>query len=59
MRGQADIYKETKVFTYPGMVVRVHFPDLTEEERAHRTKAVHDAAAELIKAALKVKHQEG
>jgi ribosome recycling factor len=58
MKGQADVYKETRVFTYPGMVVRVHIPDLTEEERARRMKILHDAAAEIIKAALKVKHQE-
>lgn len=58
MKGQEDVYKETRVFTYPGMVVRVHIPDLTEEERARRMKILHDAAAEIIKAALKVKHQE-
>lgn len=45
MNGQ----RETKVFTYPNAVVRVHFPDLTEEEQKRRMKQLHDAAAELLK----------
>lgn len=45
MNGQS----ETKVFTYPNAVVRVHFPDLTEEEQKRRMKQIHKAAAELLK----------
>lgn len=44
-----DTYKEVKVFEYPNMIVRVHIPDLTEEERARRMKAVEKAAADLLK----------
>lgn len=49
MRGQADTYKEVRTFTYPNMTVRVHIPDLSEEERKRRMKAVYQAAAELLK----------
>lgn len=45
MNGQC----ETKVFTYPNAVVRVHFPDLTDEEQNRRMKQLHKAAAELLK----------
>jgi ribosome recycling factor len=31
------------------MVVRVHFPEITEEERKRRHKQLHDAAAQLLK----------
>lgn len=48
-----DTYKEIKTFTYPNMTVRVHIPDLTEEERKRRMKAVYNAAAELLKSKTK------
>ena len=44
-----DTYKEVRTFVYPNAIVRVHIPDLTEEERAKRMKMVHDAAAALLK----------
>lgn len=47
-----DTYKEIKTFESPGWIVRVHIPDITEEERAIRMKRVHDAAASLIKSAI-------
>jgi ribosome recycling factor len=46
---QHDTYKEIRTFTFPGMVVRVHIPDLTEEERARRMRAIHNQAATLLK----------
>ena len=46
-----DTYKETKVFTYPNMIVRVHIPDLTAEERAKRMKQIHKAAENLLRGA--------
>lgn len=49
MKGQVDSYKEVKVFTYPDMVIRVHIPDLTEDERKHRMKNIEKAAAALLK----------
>lgn len=45
----ADTYKETRVIEFPGMIARVHIPDLTPAERERRMKAIHKAAAELLK----------
>ena len=45
MEGQ----RETKVFTYPNAIVRVHFPDLTDEEQKRRMKQIHKAAMDLLK----------
>ena len=36
------------------VVVRIHRPDLTPEERAKRMERIHQAAANLILAARKV-----
>ena len=49
MKGQIDTYKEVRTFEFPNWVIRVHIPDLTEEERARRMKAIHNAAADLLK----------
>lgn len=48
MKGQ-DTYKEVKTFEIDNWTIRVHIPDLTEEERVRRMKKVHDAAAKLLK----------
>ena len=45
MEGQ----REVQTFTYPNMIVRVHFPDLTEEENKRRMKRLYQAAAEILK----------
>ena len=45
MEGQ----REVQTFTYPNMIVRVHFPDLTEEENKRRMKCLHQAATEILK----------
>lgn len=44
-----DTYKEVKTYEYPNCIVRVHIPDITEEERNRRMQAVHKAAAGLLK----------
>lgn len=44
-----DTYKEVRTFHFENMTVRVHIPNLTEEERTRRMKAIHNAAAELLK----------
>ena len=44
-----DTYREIKTLHFPGMVARVHFPDLTEEERSARMKNIHIQAANLLK----------
>lgn len=43
-----DTYKEVRTFHYSNAVVRVHIPDLTEEERNRRLEAVKKAAAALL-----------
>ena len=48
-----DTYMEPVVFQFPGMTARVYRPILTEEERARRMKALHDACAALLKSGPK------
>ena len=48
MKKVQDIYKETKIIEYPNMIIRVHIPDLTKEERDRRMKIIHDASARLL-----------
>lgn len=57
-----QVYKEVRVFEYPNAIVRVHIPELTEEERNRRMKKVHDAAAALLRSAYEAreaKKEEG
>ena len=51
MGKRQDVYKEVRVFEFPGMIVRVHIPDISEEENARRMKYVRKAAEELLKEA--------
>lgn len=44
-----DVYKEVRVFEYPNAIVRVHIPDISEEENRRRMKLVRKAAEELLK----------
>lgn len=45
----ADTYKEIKTINFPGMVCRVHIPELEPEERNRRMKNIQKAAANLLK----------
>ena len=45
---QQDTYKEVKTLHYENVVVRVHIPDLTTEERERRMKEIGKAAGRLI-----------
>ena len=45
MSGQSEIL----TFNYPNMVVRVHLPDLTDEEQKVRMKRIYKATEELLK----------
>ena len=45
----ADTYGKPQTITFPGMVARVYSPVLTPEEKARRIKAIHNAAAALLK----------
>ena len=38
-----------KTFEFPGVVVRVYSPELTEEERKIRMNAIHKKAESLLK----------
>lgn len=49
MKRQPDIYKETRVYEFPGCKATVHIPDLTEAERAKRMQAIERAAIALIR----------
>ena len=44
---------KTSVFKYPNMIVRVHFPDISEEENERRMKRIHDAAADVLKEVIR------
>lgn len=43
------IYKEVKTFEYTNMVVRVHIPDLTDEEKKRNMKQLFKATESLLK----------
>ena len=43
-----DTYKEPKTYEYPGAVVKVYSPVLTEEERKRRMEQIAKSAAKLI-----------
>lgn len=46
---------EVQVFEYENMVVRVHRPVLTEDERKRRMKSIQRAAEKLLLDAIKQK----
>lgn len=45
----ADQYYPPETMCTSGAIIRVYRPILTEEERAKRMKAIHDAAANLLR----------
>ena len=47
-----------QVFTYPNMVVRVHRPDITQEEHNRRMKQIHKAAENVLKSKKKGEKRE-
>ena len=44
-----DTYKEIRTFEYPGMIVRVHIPDISEAERNRRMKQLYSATESILK----------
>ena len=40
-----------RVFRYPNMIVRVHFPDISDEENERRMQRIRIAATEVLKEA--------
>ena len=55
MEGQ----RKSQTFTYPNMIVRVHFPDLTDDERKKRSKELYKAAEDILKSAVERKKNDG
>lgn len=51
-------YSKVKTFNIDGCKVRVHFPDLPEEERTKRKNALMKAAERFLKHAERVKKGE-
>lgn len=48
-----DGQRETKTFTYPNAVVRVHFADLSDDERNRRMKQIRKAAEDVLREKIK------
>lgn len=49
MGKQKDTYQEPKTYEYPGAVVKVYSPILTEEERKRRMAQIAKSAEILLK----------
>ena len=49
-----DTYKEVRTFKYPNMTIRVHIPDITDEERAKRMHHISKAAESVLKEVIKL-----
>ena len=45
---KTDTYNEVRTRIFPKAIVRMHFPDISDEENARRYDRVMDAAAKLI-----------
>jgi len=58
MRKCEDVYQEPIIMEMPGCVARIYRPILTEEERAKRMKAIHDAAEKVLKAAMEAERRK-
>lgn len=52
-----DTYKEVKTFISPNCIVRVHIPDLTEEERERRMNNLKKVTANFMKAVIKAENE--
>ena len=54
-----DTYGEPTIMHFPNMTVRVCHPILTEEEYQRRMEIIHDAAADLLISAERMKERLG
>ena len=52
-----DTYNEAILIESPGAIIRVYHPVLTDQERNRRMKAIHNAAADLLKDVERKKRQ--
>ena len=46
---------ETRVFKYPNAVVRVHFPDISDEENEIRLERIKQSAEQLLREVIQRK----
>lgn len=53
MKKCMDAYKEVRVFEDSKFVIRVHIPDLTDDERTRRMKQIEKAAEALMREVYK------
>lgn len=53
MKKCQDVYSEVRVFEYPGWIIRVHIPDISDEENERRMKQVRKSAEALLKEVIK------
>ena len=49
MTAQKNIYEEVKIFEYPNMVIHVHTPILSDEEKKRNMKQLLKATEALLK----------
>jgi hypothetical protein len=45
--------RETRTFVYPNIIVRVHFPDISDEENERRMKKLRKSAIAVMKVVIK------
>ena len=45
---RTDTYNEIRTINFPNAIVRMHFPEISDEENKRRYDIVMDAAAKLI-----------
>lgn len=55
MKRKKDTYKETRVFESSKAIIRVHFPDIDEEENSRRMEEFRKAAEDLLRALVRDK----
>lgn len=53
-----DTYQDPVIITFPGMLVRVYHPILTEKEREKRLARIKEAAARLLVEKYKRKEKQ-
>lgn len=52
IKRNGEVMNMVKVIKSGNAIITIRRPDLTEEERERRMQAIHNAAAELIKASI-------
>jgi hypothetical protein len=53
MAREKDKIKEVKTYVYPNAIVRLHIPDLTDEERERRMNEFKQATETFLKGVIR------